>query len=239
MKGFTDIHHHILYGIDDGPDSFERMARMLHKSSEDGVARIIATPHVTPGVRRFNLERYEQRLVEAQRYCAENGLPLEIYGGAEILYTPMTVTMLLDGRIPTMADTQYVLVEFLPDIEFRELFRAVRKLVYAGYRPILAHIERYSCLMHRLKRVYALKDDYEVCLQVNCNTILNPKGFWVRRGIRRLLDDEMVDFVATDAHNIRSRKTHMREAYRLLRRAYGREYATYLTGRGEELDLNG
>lgn len=238
MRGFTDIHHHLLFGMDDGPDSFKRTVAMLKKAYENGIARIIATPEVLPGVEEFSYRRYIKKLKMVQGYCRKNHVPMEIFGGAEILYTPEALSMLADQKIPTLADTAYVLVEFEPKIQYKEMRKAIRKLCSYGYKPVIAHVERYRCLMHHPDLAYLLKEDYEVYYQVNCSTVLKAKGFFTRRSIWQMLEDEMIDFVASDAHNTRSRRVRMDDAYRVLRRKLGKEYADFLTGRGKQLDLD-
>ncbi|MBP3411354.1 MAG: hypothetical protein J6M10_10215, partial [Clostridia bacterium] len=117
---------------------------MLEKAAEDNIGRIVATPHVTPGVKRFDRDQFDRALRDARRYCDENGLDIELYEGCEILYTSQTASFLLDGRIPTMADTDYVLVEFSPDVRFERFKEAMDSLLGYGYLPIVAHVERYA-----------------------------------------------------------------------------------------------
>ena len=71
--------------MDDGAQNPKEMHAMLRKAAEDGIGRIVATPHVTPGVRRFNREQYQRSLEEARSYCQENDLDIALYEGAEIL----------------------------------------------------------------------------------------------------------------------------------------------------------
>lgn len=238
MKGFTDIHHHLIYGMGDGPDSLKRTVAMLKKAYENGVVRIIATPKVSPGMETFSYRGYMRKLRIIQNFCQKKNIPMEIYSGAEILYTPMTVSMLAEGYVPTLADTAYVLVEFLPNTPFKEMRKGIKKLCSYGYKPILSHIEKCKCLMRRVSLAYDLKDEFDVYYQVNCATVLKPRGFFIRRSVWQLLEDEMIDFVASDAHNTRSRCVLMDDAYRMLRRKLGRGYADFLTGRGKKLDLD-
>ena len=97
---FTDIHHHILCGMDDGAKNHKMMYAMLALAAKDGVSRIVATPHVTPGVQRFDRERYRKILGEANAYCQEKGLDMTLLEGGELLYTPHTCRFLNDGEVP-------------------------------------------------------------------------------------------------------------------------------------------
>jgi len=225
---FTDIHHHLLYGMDDGAKDEQTMYQMIEKAAADGIRRIVATPHVTPGIEPFNGEQYEISLRDARRYCRVHIPDMEILSGAEILYTEQTARFLQEERIPTMADTNLVLVEFVTDIRFEEMEEAVRRLFASGYRVIVAHIERYDCLVRNPARAVRLKEELDVLYQVNCSTIVEGKGFFVRRFINQMLKQELIDAVASDAHGLNVRIVRMKQAWRILKYQCGAEYARKL-----------
>lgn len=229
MKHYTDIHHHILYGMDDGAPNPKEMYAMLHKAAEDGIGRIVATPHVTPGVKRFNREQYDKAIAEARVYCKERNLDIALYEGAEILYTNQTCGFLQDGRVPTMAGTDRVLVEFSPDIQYSQLHEALDSLLCRGFLPIVAHVERYRCLAMHPSRLEKLKEEMDVCFQVNCSSIIGKADSLTRHFVEKLLDWDMIDAIATDAHGTKVRSVHMSEAWRLLKKEFGTSYADELT----------
>jgi len=235
MSGFVDIHHHILYGMDDGPGTFEEMASMLRAASKDGIEYMIATPHAYPGVSLLNEEKIVSRLLEAQNYCEDNHLNLKIISGAEIMATPLLANVVLDGSVPTIAGTKNVLVEFLPNTRFVDITRYIRLLRRGGYRAILAHIERYRCLRHRTSRVILLRDRYGVLMQLNCSAVVQSRGYFADRYIKTLLSRRLIDFIATDAHDLENRRSRMMDAYDILKKEYGEEYANKLTKRGSSV----
>lgn len=230
-KQFTDIHHHFLCGLDDGAQSREKMFQMLQNAAEDNIGRIIATPHVVPGVKRFDREQYDRALEEARAYCSEHQLPLELHGGCEILYTTQTCDFLVDGRIPTLADSDFVLVEFSPDVRYDRMYEALDNLLHSGYLPIVAHVERYSCLSQHPARAEKLKDELQdVCFQVNCSTVIGEgRSPAERRFLEKLLDWDLVDAIGTDAHGVNHRSVHMIEAWKKLKKEFGSAYADELT----------
>ena len=71
-------------------------------------------------------------------------MELRILLGAEILYTDMTCRLLAEGRVPTLAGTEYVLVEFMPGVRYDALYKALEGILRAGYLPVVAHVERYA-----------------------------------------------------------------------------------------------
>ena len=228
MPSFIDIHHHILYGMDDGPSTFSNTQEMLDGAWRDGVCKIVATPHVTPGVKDLNIPLFLARIGEAQRYCDDRKIGIDVVPGAEIFYTEKTVDLLDEGRVPTLAGTRFVLIEFSIGSKYEDILNACDALIRSGYIPVLAHIERYPCFLFHLSRVYHLKMHLDVRLQINCSTIINGK-FIAARFYKPLLNDGLIDAVASDAHNCNSRKVCMRMAYDILKSKYGMEYANSLT----------
>ncbi|MCL1963774.1 MAG: hypothetical protein FWF69_01765 [Firmicutes bacterium] len=227
---FTDIHHHLMYGMDDGPATLQEAQAMVRAAGEDGIRKLVVTPHVAPGRARFEYGLFLERLERLKDCAGREGVVLK--PGAEIFFTEATVRHLRDQRVPTLADTRYVLVEFSPDIPYPEMLVAAESLLIGGYIPFLAHIERYQCLVSRPQRVLELKRQLSARCQINCSTVVQGRGFTVNRFCRKLLEDGLIDAVATDAHNVGSRPVMMSAAYRVLTKRFGLAYARYLTGAG-------
>lgn len=229
MTGFTDIHSHFIYGLDDGARTRADMEAMLDAAKADGISALFATPHIVPGMRPFDFDRYYARLAQARGYCAEREYGIRIYSGAEIMYTPAMQRRILDHMLPTLADSKYALIEFLPEVALDEMDEALGLMERGGYVPIIAHIERYKCLLHG-RNAEKLKERYDLRYQVNANTILNERGFLRTRHIRNWFSAGLIDHIASDAHNLQLRPYRMRAAYELLVSRYGGEYAMRLAG---------
>ena len=201
MNGFTDYHAHFVYGVDDGARTREDMYAMLDAAAADGVSRLFATSHSTPGMEPFPQEIYDRHLALAREYCREKG---------------------------TLGQTSWVLVEFVPDVTAQEVETALREITGAGYRILLAHIERYPCLKkHGL--LQRLRQQYHIRCQVNCSTVLQS-GFWLHRQLDHWFRAGLVDAISSDAHNCASRPTRMQEAYQKLCGWVGETAAQTLTG---------
>ena len=224
---FVDIHHHIIYGLDDGAQTWEQTQQMLEKAWENRIHRIIATPHAEPGLKPFPLRELMERMARAQAWCDEQGMQLEILPGCEILYTPQAVRMLRDGLIPTLAETEYVLVEFVPTAPYSVLLNAAKALTRAGYKPVFAHIERYRCLRWP-GRVWKLKQAYHITMQMNADTICRKHSFFNQLWVNRVIRKGCIDIAATDSHNVTSRPCQMRACYRELKQRFGVETANRL-----------
>ena len=231
MSGFTDIHAHLAYGMDDGAQSQADMEAMLDAAHADGVAFLFATPHVTPGIWPFNEEAYLRHLAHAQSYCQRKGYGITLFEGAEIMYTPALRQCALEKRVPTLGNSRNVLLEFTPRISYDELQDAVALLGRCGYGVILAHVERYRCLCAG-RNAERLKETHDVRYQMNASSIVERQGFLRRRVIWRWLQEGLIDHVATDSHDCHRRPTNMSRAYQVLCDRVGQAYADRLTGIG-------
>lgn len=229
MNGFTDIHSHFLYGLDDGAKTKETMETMLDVANIDGIVSLFATPHFVPGISQSDDALVKHRLKEATDYCRSKGYHMNIHEGSEILYTPVMRNYLLNHPLPTLGDSSYVLIEFVPDIAYEEMESALELLQRYGYIAILAHVERYECLFRR-NRVEKLKEQFDMRCQVNAQTIISKHSFFRSRCINSWLKKKQIDFVASDAHGLHSRTFQMREAYKVLLEKVGRTYADQLVG---------
>lgn len=230
--GLVDIHQHVVYGVDDGPTQWEETEAMLEMAVNQGVERIVATCHVSPGRVHFDYTGYLEKLNQINYRIWEKEWKLRLLPGCEIYYSPQALNRLDLRKIPTLAMSDYVLVEFSPFEEYKTILDALRQLANGGYHPILAHVERYQCLQDKLQLVHNLKE-CNALIQMNAQTVLHSHGFGARRFVRKLLEEEHVDFVATDAHNTSSRPVCLGDAYQFLKKCYSEELADRLTWKNQ------
>lgn len=218
-----DVHSHVLPGVDDGAQDWNTSMQMLVQSSKQGVQKVIATPHYYPWRTNAATDEIRRLCKEAkERLCEEHGIDMEIYPGQEILYGMGVLDDLKAGKILTLADSRYVLIEFMPDETFSVLYHAVRELMSAGYIPILAHVERYDCL-RQMDNVNDLKEGgalFQMNASAVCGGILSQKSRWSKK----MLKAELIDYIASDMHNLTSRGPHTEEKIELIRKVVESEY---------------
>jgi len=224
---FIDLHQHFLYGIDDGPKEASGMEAMLRLAAENGIIEIAATAHCLPGYERFPMENYLQRLEEARKLCREREIPLRLHSGMEIFYTESTPRLLREGRLLPLGESRNLLLEFSPRAEFENLCEAARQISEAGYGCVFAHIERYSCL-RKPERIEYLRNNYNVRMQINARTILEPGGFFGKQWLKKVLKEELADLIASDAHDVQRRKCCMKSAWEKILQDYGVAYVEHL-----------
>ena len=225
-----DIHHHIVYGVDDGPQTLEDSQKMLKRAEEQGLEAVCATSHCMPGYEPYDYQTYADRLKEETEWCREEGLAIRLLPGAEIMFSETVPDLLLARKLPTLNGTGTVLLEFLPEDEWTKVENGIRAVRNAGYEILLAHAERYECLRTGT-RIKDLKREYGVLIQMNCSTVLEMKGFFGGdRWARKILKDGTVDLVASDSHSAGGRRCRMKACFEKLCREFGAERAGMLCG---------
>ena len=217
---YTDIHSHVIWGVDDGAETKEETFRMLREAVADGIGTIICTPHITPGIYAFPEVTFQENFSTANTWIMENGLPLKLYQGAEILYTDATPQMLRDKRIPSMAGSRYILVEFSPAEKMTVMMDALRQITTTGYLPIIAHLERYSNI-HKTDQVREIKERFQAMIQINARSLFRRQPLLRRGFFSGIFQEDLVDFIATDTHAAPGRETCMSKGMEALRRQFG------------------
>lgn len=223
IGGYIDVHSHILPGIDDGAKDFEMGMGMLRTAYGNGIGGIILTPHYKPMRHNAGPGRVRALVGQLQEEADKEGMGIRLYAGNELYYSSETVRCLEEGQACTLAGSDYVLVEFGPMDGLDYIRGGVYQVLSAGYRPILAHVERYGSVCREIGHVEDLVA-MGCYIQVNAGSVMGQFGMGARQISRKLLKKELVHFVATDAHNDRRRKPELLGCARFLERRYGRGY---------------
>lgn len=221
---FTDIHTHILAGVDDGAKDSAQMIALLDASYKDGARRICCTPHYHPGYYGNNRKKSVEAFQQLTRYAREKYPDLQLFLGNELHYSQGCLEWIEDGKCRTLNGTRYILVDFEFDERYEVIESAVLSFLRRGYVPVLAHIERYTCLERRSKLVKRLHDMGAI-IQINASSVLRIHSYPI---VKKLLQKHIVDVVASDTHNLDRRPPLMTAACREISQKYGEEYANAL-----------
>ncbi len=222
--GFVDIHSHILPGMDDGAQDLEQALQMLEWASREGTSHMIATPHYKQGKYRAAKHSVLERIRLLQEAAREQGIPIRIYPGTEILYHGELEEKLDRGELCTLNGSEYALIEFLPLEEFYYIRNAADQLLGMGYRPVLAHVERYRCFLKDADRVREIKD-MGCRIQVNAGSVTGQFGGSAKRFVRKLIQEQIVDYLGTDTHDLKKRNPAMKACAEYLYQKCSRWYA--------------
>ena len=210
MDYITDMHTHILYGVDDGARSLKDSIRLIMVERRQGVKRIFLTPHYGPKFGYPDRELLETTFREIQQETKKYYPNIRLYLGSELYYQRNTIQDLKEGRALTMAGSKYILVEFGTGDSYSSIFKAVQDMIYAGYLPIIAHVERYEAVLNQMERARELVKA-GAYLQINAEsftgTIFNRRTAFCMK----LLKAGLVCFVASDCHDLSRRCPNMRE----------------------------
>lgn len=217
MTGFYDMHTHILPAVDDGAASVEMTRQMLQKAFEQGIRHIMATPHYIQEHLRVDqatlLQRYQLACKEAWQISPD----MHIYLGNELYYSDSVLEDVRKGKANTLADSDYILIEFPVNVSWQGLYQGLRKSVGAGYRPVLAHMERYECLYRREERLDELAA-LGVYLQMNADSVMGGILDNQAANCRRLIKEGRIHLLGSDCHNMTHRPQEMLGAVEYLRK---------------------
>lgn len=227
MEGFVDLHCHILPGLDDGSKDIHQTGEMLQFAYEEGIRKIIATPHNYASHKSASPERIMQKVKEVNELAKKEGIDITVYPGNEIFYRSGVAEQLDDGQLLTMAGTRFVLLEFYPDVEWSYFYAGIQELQRYGYYPIIAHCERYDCLYRKKEYLDELTKS-GIALQVNASSFLQPFGNEWRKRSRMLLKKGMITYIGTDAHNTKNRLPRIQQCANFLNKRVGADNAERL-----------
>lgn len=200
--GFVDIHSHILPAIDDGSKSFEESLILLKRMYSYGIKKVVLTPHVMEGVWENSNADLENRFQELKNYLEKSNFTnVELHLAAEYMLDNNFHTLLKSEKLLTVKDA-YVLVEMSYMNPPINLYETLFNIQVGGYKPILAHPERYSFYYQNYQEYIKLKE--VGCLfQLNLLSLSNYYGKDVTGIAKRLLKDKLIDFAGSDTHHNR------------------------------------
>lgn len=228
MDFFTDIHTHILPGIDDGAKIPDDSLAMIDIAYNEGTRKIVLSPHYYPAGFGDTYDKAREALELLTGLCREKYPDLRLYLGNELHYTRDCTSHLGSGRCRTANGTDYVMIDFTEGEKAAVIEKALHKILNTGYRPVLAHAERYTDLpIDKIEELHRSG----IIIQINAQSVLGHGGFIRKRRAKKLLASQTADIVASDCHDVKHRPPLLRECYGYVAQKYGESYADYLFGK--------
>ena len=203
------------------------MQASVDASYADGIRTLCVTPHFHPGYFGDTDNYAETAYQRLEAYIQQKYPDMELYRGNELRYSRNCVSWLNSGRCHTLNGTQYVLVDFSEAAEAQRISSALEHLLSAGYRPVLAHVERYRALWGHKSLIHSFREK-GVLLQVDAQSVLGGFGYLTQRQSRYLLENELADLICSDSHDVRQRPPELSRCFQLVRKKYGLDYANAL-----------
>jgi len=194
-----DIHSHLLPGIDDGAQTIEDTLFLIDSLKNMGIAKFITTPHIFSGFWDNNKDKIQKLEVKTISELKENNVNVPIQAASEYLLDDHFVSLFQKGEVLTLKDN-YVLVEMSYLNAPIHLYDIIFDLQVAGYKPVLAHPERYNFYHNNFNEYLRLKN--AGCLfQVNLLSTVGYYGSAVAETAKELLNKGLIDFVGSDVHH--------------------------------------
>jgi protein-tyrosine phosphatase len=227
LAPLLDSHCHLLPGLDDGPADWAESIEMARCAVADGIGGVIATPHQFGAYAGNTPNCIRQLTGELQRCLDAEGVPLQVFPGAEVRVEPDLARRVRTGEAVTLADRgRHVLVE-LPHEIYVPLEKTLDGLRRAGLVAVLAHPERNLGLRRQPAVLQSLAR--RGChLQVTAGSLLGKFGAGVQQFAEQLVGSGMVQVVATDGHGIRGRRPLLAAAYQYIAQRWGETAAARL-----------
>lgn len=232
-----DIHSHIIYHIDDGSRTPEESLALIRQDRAEGARDIIATPHYYVQY-PTDPDRIRAELATIQKMADADSLDVHLYSGNEVLWFDSMTERLQSGEILTLADSHYTLIEFYPEEGYQTILRAVRNVRNAGYRPIIAHAERFRAMQeHGLEEVRDLGAYVQLSTEPLSHKGLSGLLDRETKFIQKALKNQQADFLGTDMHRTDHRPPVLRDAIRWIEKNLDPDYADDVLERNAEAIL--
>lgn len=216
-----DLHSHVLPMVDDGSESLNHSLDMVKTAISQGVKELVLTPHYR-GVFNLSKKELEEKFNDFKAQVQKENLPINLSLGQEIYVDNDTKKDLIDNKFLTINQTKYVLLEFnyTQDNDIAEYVYEFSRL---GYKPIIAHVERYTYLtiydIAEIKSMGAL-------IQINAESLVGKGNFANKRLVKKLIKNDLVDIVSNDMHW--GREYLMAKAYKCVCKKFSKDIADNL-----------
>ena len=197
----TDMHSHLIPGIDDGSKSMEESIQLIKELCELGFKKLITTPHIMSDFYKNTPENILSGLEKVQAAVKEECLPVTITAAAEYYLDDGFVQKLENEKLLCIKDN-YLLFEISYVNAPENMMDIIFRMQVQGYKPIMAHPERYPFWFNNLDFYKSLRDQ-GVLLQLNVNSLSGYYGPEAKRTAEKMIDMELVDLIGTDTHGMK------------------------------------
>ena len=191
--GLYDIHCHIVPGVDDGAVNLEEAVKMVEAQYKQGIRTIIATPHFRKGMFEPSASEVKKQFQILRKTVWEINKDMRLYLGSELYASENMISQIKDKRAMPMAGSNYVLTELYEAITASQVRAYLGILISKGYRPVIAHAERYGCMRNDINFI---EDMIEMgaYIQLNADSVIGKEGFALKRFCKKLLKSGNVQF---------------------------------------------
>lgn len=196
----TDVHSHLIPGIDDGAQDMETSLSLIKRFIELGYSKVITTPHVMGDYYKNDQKTILGGLETLQKELQKEHTSIEIEAAAEYYLDQHFFQLIMDRELLTFGD-KYVLFELSFNAEPPQVKESIFEMITAGYKPILAHVERYAYYHNDWEQMDDLKR--RGCLfQLNINSLSGHYGKPIRKMAEQLIERGYISLLGSDCHRM-------------------------------------
>lgn len=217
-----DLHSHILPGIDDGARTLEESLEMARIAVESGTTVLACTPHIYPGLYMNDSQGIHAERDKLQQALDTWGIPLQLVVGADAHLVPELLDGLQTGRVPTLNQSRYFLLEPSHHVAPPNFEQSVFEIMAAGFVPVITHPERLTWIEQHYDAFVTLARR-GAWLQLTAGSIAGKFGKAALHWSEQLMRDGAVHIVASDAHGTGRRSPLMADALPVLESMLGAE----------------
>ena len=201
----ADMHSHLLPGLDDGAETLAQSVALLGAMRDLGYRKLILTPHIMGDFYKNSPATIQPALVQLRAAAVTAGLgDVQLECAAEYYLDEWLGGKLESGEelLSFGGDKRYLLLETSYMNEPFNFHDIIFRLKALGYQPVLAHPERYTYFYGRFSDLQKIHEN-GVLFQLNLNSLAGYYSTGAQRVAEKLIDARLVDFVGTDAHNLK------------------------------------
>lgn len=217
-----DFHSHIIPSIDDGSESVEETFKMLKEASEAGFDGIISTSHYIENYYETSQSERQVWIDALSQGLEKENIGINLYLGSEVYFSENMLHLIQEGKASTINNSNYILFEFPLNAMPMNIEDVLYSLLEHKYIPILAHPERYVFTQKNPNLIYDLANE-GVLMQANYGSILGKYGKKAQIVMEKMLQNNLVNFLGTDAHKCKSVYTHLKPAINKINSIVGRK----------------
>ncbi|MCH4890314.1 hypothetical protein EZV73_22215 [Acidaminobacter sp. JC074] len=223
-----DLHSHIIFDVDDGSGSLDESMAIIKRAYRHGITKMFTTSHYIDGSMTAEKEEVLVKLDVLKEKLEEEKIPVDLFPGHEIFLDNQVVDYIESEKALSLNGSKYILVELPMLNELNNLEDILFEIHIKGYVPIIAHPERY---------VYVQRDtdcvkkwiESGALLQLNLPSLYGKYGPLVEKTAKSLLKRQMIHFVGSDVHNIKSRALSIEKPLGIIDEILGKEKLYQIT----------